>query len=95
MKKTLLFLLAIYAIAPLFAGILNYWNPRGPKIYYGEYHFCLQRLGARFAGHVKPYDSLFERPWFYGGAKVRWTPKTRPLRAGGDHGEKDNPPDSE
>lgn len=58
-------------------------------------HLCLQRLGARFAGHVKPYDSLFERPWFYGGAKVRWTPKTRQLGAEGDQVENDHSTDRE
>ena len=70
-NKILVAVFLLYLTAPFFSGVFNYWNPRGPKIYNGEYHFWMHGMGAGVAGRLRPYDVMFERPWFYGGAKIR------------------------
>ena len=70
-KKYLSVVILLYLACPFVAGITGYWNPYGPKIYYGEYHVSVYGIGAKIAGRGKPYSVLYERPWFYGGEKVR------------------------
>ena len=62
---------SIYAIIPLFAGLLNTYDYRGPKIFLRDHHALLYTFGYYMAGHHhhdgKPRTPFRrERSWFYG-----------------------------
>lgn len=59
--------LSLYLVAPVVAGILNYWDHRGPKIYIADLHQVLYGIGGAIAGRPEAYTPVHKRTWFYGG----------------------------
>ena len=60
-------LLCVYLLLPLFAGVLDSDNPRGPLIYPSFYHEIVYTVGrVVLAGKSPPRTPLYGRPIFYG-----------------------------
>jgi hypothetical protein len=60
-------LLCVYLLLPLFAGVLESDNPRGPLIYPSFYHEIVYTVGrVVLAGKSAPKTPLYGRPLFYG-----------------------------
>ena len=55
-----------YAIAPVFAGLFNTSDPRGPIIYLATYHDIAHAIGESMAGRPRSKTPFAERPLFYG-----------------------------
>ena len=65
-RKSGIAVLCVYLILPLFAGVLDSDNPRGPLIYPSFYHEIVYTVGrVVLAGKSPPRTPLYGRPLFY------------------------------
>ena len=72
MKRKFLVAIFFYLFLAFVAGLFDYWDPRGPKIYPAELHVALHHLGRLCVGKDKSYAPIYERTWFYGKPSVKY-----------------------